>query len=89
MTTRIDTAIAKAKAYGNGSVPIPGSASHRKKAYEYSKLSLDELQKKLDVANDWLEKNGKHPKQEVVVMAVARRDLLVDAIGRKTMESLE
>lgn len=57
MTEDIQQAIAKAKAYGDGTIPIPGKKAYRDAVFEYSSLPLEKLESLIDKANQWLEEN--------------------------------
>lgn len=54
----IDQAIARARAYGSGSIPIPGKKDYIEAVHRYAQLSYVELQKLLDKAEEWLAKNA-------------------------------
>lgn len=73
MATTIQQAIAKAKAYGNGSLNIPGKKAYRDAVYKYSKLPLEKLTALLDKADAWIAENKeletKDPDKWVVVKA--------------------
>lgn len=90
MATTIQEAIAKARAYGNGSLNIPGKKAYRDAIYKYSKLSLEDLNKLLDKADEWLAKNSnlKDKNTEKWVVANAKLEALREAHAKKVGEQL-
>lgn len=86
----VQIAIAKAKAYGNGTLPITGTVEHEKARTKYRQLPLEKLDKALDKADEWFRENReletKNPDKWAI--ATIRIDVIREVRAERIVEAV-